>query len=318
MPYLWAWGFKSPLRHQMTRANALVIAVSRAQASLDAFCVRVGDARRRVIDGQRDTVAGHAAGERLLLPPAPFPATLTVERRVTAQALVAFRGNRYSTPPELAQRPRTSCGCWAHRSSTSPPVRDRDRPPPTLAVDGAGITVRDHGHVLALDHAALAAATSAAPHRRKQRIPPGAAALAAATALARHPTATPPRDRHRPGRLREAAQGRNTLHMTSTTTPTSARPNTVDGSAGIALPAAPRPPCGPEARRRRRSTPTRSSTKPPPRTGRSPRPWNGCSRSRSTPPRPAAWPAGSGSPAYPPQPPSTSSTTTPHPESTAS
>ena len=52
-----------------------------------------------------------------------------------------------------------------------------------LAADGAGVMVRDHGHVTALDHAAMAAATSAAPHRRKQRIPPGPAALAAAAAL---------------------------------------------------------------------------------------------------------------------------------------
>ena len=46
--------------------------------------------------------------------------------------------------------------------------------------------VRDHGHVLALEQAAMAAATSATPHRRKQRIPPGPAARAAAEAL-RHP-----------------------------------------------------------------------------------------------------------------------------------
>jgi hypothetical protein len=77
------------------------ISIADAQASLDRFCVRVGDARRRVVNDERNTVAIHAARERLALPPAPFPATLTVERKVTAQALVAFRGNLYSTPPEL-------------------------------------------------------------------------------------------------------------------------------------------------------------------------------------------------------------------------
>src|SRR5215203_2098662 len=77
------------------------ITIEAAQASLDAFCVRVVDARRRVVDGRRDTVAAHASGERLVIPPAPFPATLSVERTVSAQALVAFRGNRYSTPPEM-------------------------------------------------------------------------------------------------------------------------------------------------------------------------------------------------------------------------
>ena len=52
-----------------------------------------------------------------------------------------------------------------------------------LAPAGAGVMVRDHGHVLALEQAAMAAASPAAPHRRKQRIPPGPAALAAADAL---------------------------------------------------------------------------------------------------------------------------------------
>jgi hypothetical protein len=51
------------------------------------------------------------------------------------------------------------------------------------APDGAGAVIRDNVHVTALDHAAMNAATSAAPHRRKQRIPPGPTALAAAAAL---------------------------------------------------------------------------------------------------------------------------------------
>ncbi len=159
------------------------ITISEAQASLDAFCVRVGDARRRVIDDRRATVAVHAAGERLMLPPAPFPATLTVERHVSAQALVSFRGNRYSTPPELANA--AARVVWQLGSpliditTMSGIVIARHRRAP----DGAGVTVRDHGHVTALDHTAMAAATSAAPHRRKQRIPPGPAAQAAAAAL---------------------------------------------------------------------------------------------------------------------------------------
>ena len=159
------------------------ISIEDAQASLDRFCVRVGDARRRVVDGQRNTVAVHAEHERLALPPAAFPATLTVERKVTAQALVAFRGNRYSTPPELTLT--TINVIWrlgsplADIATPSGIVVARHR----LAPDGAGVTVRDHGHVAALDLAAMAASTSAPPHRRKQRIPPGPAALAAAAVL---------------------------------------------------------------------------------------------------------------------------------------
>lgn len=186
------------------------ITIEAAQASLDAFCVRVGDARCRGIDGQRDSVVAHAGRERLRMPPAPFPATLSVERHVTAQALVAFRGNRYSTPPELAHA--TVTVGWRLGSplvditTSSGVVIARHH----RAVDGAGVTVRDHVHVTALDHAAMAAATSAVPHRRKQRIPPGPAAQAAAAALTGTSTAAAGAVTDLAAYAR-AAQGRNTL-----------------------------------------------------------------------------------------------------------
>ncbi len=72
-----------------------------AQASLDAFCSRVGDTRTRKRDGRTTTVGALAALEGLAPLPPQFPATLTVERVVTAQALVAFAGNDYSVPPGL-------------------------------------------------------------------------------------------------------------------------------------------------------------------------------------------------------------------------
>ena len=159
------------------------ISIEDAQASLARFCVRVGDARKRVVDGQRATVGVHAAAERLMLPPGAFPATLSVERKVTAQALVAFRRNRYSTPPELVHT--IVSVVWrlgsplADIATTSGIVVARH----VLAPDGAGATVRDHGHVAALDLAAMNASTSLAPHRRKQRIAPGPAALAAAAVI---------------------------------------------------------------------------------------------------------------------------------------
>ncbi|MCQ4122816.1 hypothetical protein [Rhodococcus sp. FXJ9.536] len=47
--------------------------------------------------------------------------------------------------------------------------------------------VRDHGHVYALEQAALAAAgPGGRRHRRKERIPPGPDAIAAAEALRRN------------------------------------------------------------------------------------------------------------------------------------
>lgn len=186
------------------------ITIEAAQVSLDAFCVRVGDARRRVIDGQRDSVAVHAARERLSLPPPPFPATLSVERHVSAQALVAFRGNRYSTPPELAHATVTVV------SRLGSPLIDITTVSGIViarhhrAGDGAGVTVRDHVHVTALDQAAMAAATSAAPHRGKQRIPPGPAAQAAAAALTGTSTAAAGTVTNLAAYAR-AAKGRNTL-----------------------------------------------------------------------------------------------------------
>jgi hypothetical protein len=129
-------------------------------------------------------VAELAVTERLRpLPSVAFPATVSVERTVRAQALVAFRGNRYSVPPELAGSKVTVM----HRLGASTldvvtasgTVLARHRRAP----DGAGVTVRTDEHVTALESAALAAFSTASPHRRKQRIPPGPGARAAAAVL---------------------------------------------------------------------------------------------------------------------------------------
>jgi hypothetical protein len=52
-----------------------------------------------------------------------------------------------------------------------------------LLADGFGATVRDSGHVIALNAAAMAAANTGRAHRCKERIPPGPEALAAAAEL---------------------------------------------------------------------------------------------------------------------------------------
>jgi hypothetical protein len=54
-----------------------------------------------------------------------------------------------------------------------------------MAADGLGVMIRDSGHVIALDTAAMAAAATGRPHRRKERIPPGPEAKAAAAQLLR-------------------------------------------------------------------------------------------------------------------------------------
>lgn len=168
--------------------------VEQAQRLLDKWCSTRGDLRMRATADGKMTVATVAAAEPLRPVPAiPFPATITVERTVSAQALVAYRGNFYSVPPELTGADVTvsvrlgslhldiavvGAGSVPGRSPL-PVVVARH----AIAPDGAGAMVRDHGHVVALEQAAMSAATSAAPHRRKQRIPPGPASRAAAEAL---------------------------------------------------------------------------------------------------------------------------------------
>jgi transposase len=165
-----------------------------AQTRLDRFCATKTDTRRRVVDevGTKLTVAQIAATERLRpLPALAFPATVDVARTVRAQALVAFRGNRYSVPPELAG----TVVHVTHRLGTHTIdittaggiVIARHRRAP----DGAGVMIRTDAHVAALEAAALAAFTTAKPHRGKVRIPPGPAAQTAAAVLLGEPTTTP-------------------------------------------------------------------------------------------------------------------------------
>jgi transposase len=167
--------------------------VETAQRLLDTWCSTRGDVRIRATADGKMTVATVAAAEPLRgVPATPFPATLTLERTVSAQALVAYRGNVYSVPPELAGALVTvsvrlgaphldiaTAGGHVPGRVPTPVVLARH----AIAPDGAGVMVRDHGHVLALERAAMAAATPVAPHRRKQRIPPGPTARAAADAL---------------------------------------------------------------------------------------------------------------------------------------
>ena len=148
------------------------ITVEQAQASLDAFCLRVIDTRRRTIDGTRASIVEHAATELLRdAPRVPYPATLTESRVVSAQALVAWRGNRYSVTPQLAHATVTVSqrlgDPFIDIATTSGITVARH----TLAPAGAGVMVRDDVHVAALEHAAMAAFTTARPHRRKERIP---------------------------------------------------------------------------------------------------------------------------------------------------
>jgi transposase len=162
-----------------------------AQQGVDAVAARL-DARVRRRDGQRTTVEALADAEALRpLPLVAFPAELVVARKVSAQGLVDFRGNRYSVPPGMpgamvAVRLRLGADVL-HVATAGGAVVAAHR----VAPAGAGQVVRDAGHVVALEKSVLAAFTDAGPCRHKTRRPPSATAIAEAARLRGLPTSDP-------------------------------------------------------------------------------------------------------------------------------
>lgn len=158
---------------------------AQAQARLDAWCSRHGDARRRARDGQRTTVGALMAAEPLMpLPAVPFPAVIEDDRVVSAQALVAWHGNSYSVPPGHGGQHvtvRHQLGAATIDVVTaSGTVLARHR----READHAGAVIRSQEHVSALEKKVLAARGQAGrPCHRKERRPPSAAALAEAAAI---------------------------------------------------------------------------------------------------------------------------------------
>jgi transposase len=162
---------------------------AQAQARLDAWCARHGDARPRRRDGQTVTVGQLAAAELLAgLPLAPFPAVIADTRVVSAQALVAWHGNFYSVPPghagqQVVVRHRLGTATLDIATAAGTVLARHRR-----ELDHAGVIVRDAGHVAALEARVLAArGDSRGPCRRKERRPPSEAALAEAAAIRGEP-----------------------------------------------------------------------------------------------------------------------------------
>ena len=180
-----------------------------AQYSLTAFATSQDGRRREGRDGST-TAAVMFAAERLgPLPPTVFPVVVTEERTATRQALIDWRGNRYSVPPELAatrvivhQRLGASV---IDIATVSGVVLARHQ----VAEPGLGVTIRDSGHVTALEAVALASAPPGRPHRKKERIPPVVDARRAAAALTGTPTA--PTTVIGLAVYEQAAKNRNTL-----------------------------------------------------------------------------------------------------------
>ena len=164
-----------------------------AQVSLDAFWSGAGDARLRppgryldptqLAEAERPawpSVGALAEKEVLMaLPAMAYPATLEVRRSVDDRASVAFRGNRYSTPPgltgvEMTLRHRLGTGTLDIVTPSGQVLVTHH-----LASPGAGSMVRTPEHRLALEAAVLGQFSTARPCDRKANKPPGSAALQA-------------------------------------------------------------------------------------------------------------------------------------------
>ena len=102
---------------------------------------------------------------------------------MSASALVAFQGNRYSVGPELVEhqvavRMRLGSGVVEVVAANGALLARHPAAPA-----GAGVTVRSGDHHAALETAVLRAFTTAPPCRRKENRPPGPVARALAAAL---------------------------------------------------------------------------------------------------------------------------------------
>lgn len=155
--------------------TAAVTTLGDAQRGLDAWSARVADQRQRP-DGR--TVGELGAAEPLrLLPSAPYPAQITLERTVSRAALTAFDGNRYSVPPAHAGKLVTVIAQVAQPvlrivSAHGEIIAEHRRAP-----TGAGQTIRTSEHAALLEAAVLAAFTTKDACRRKPNLPPGDRAL---------------------------------------------------------------------------------------------------------------------------------------------
>jgi transposase len=159
-----------------------------AQRDLDAWTVRVSDARRR-----GDSTVGELGADEPLrsLPALAFPAEICVERVASRSALVAFEGNSYSVPPAHAGRRlvvRAAVGEGQLRVFTPAGALVATH---RRARAGAGQTIRAAEHAAALEQAVLDAFTTQPGCRRKPNRPPGERALAELAALHGHAVTAP-------------------------------------------------------------------------------------------------------------------------------
>lgn len=154
-----------------------------AEISLDRFCSSVGDKRIRRKDGIATTVGALADDEPLNPLPVAYPAQITTERVVAKNAVVHYRGNRYSVPPGMSGSKVTLThrlgGNKLEIRSMSGSLLATHR----LAHPGANTAVRDPSHIAALEKVVLTEFTTRRPCDKKAHAGISSAALAEAAKL---------------------------------------------------------------------------------------------------------------------------------------
>ncbi len=193
------------------------LTAEQAQASVETFAAGQDQRRRQTETGGNTTAKAMLAAERLRpLPPVVFPVIVTEERTATRQALIDWRGNRYSVPPELAAakvvvQQRLGADVIDIATVSGGTVLARHK----VAEPGLGVTIRDTGHVTALEQ-------SRSPRRRRD--------VRTAARNAFHPESPPngrrrahrhrgtALDRDQPGRLRAGREEQEHPPMTTPTT----------------------------------------------------------------------------------------------------
>ena len=180
--------------------TARVTTLPEAQASLDRFCIRVADKRRRppgrfapevlaragAVEGTRPIVGLLATLEDLAPLPVPFPATVETTVNVGPSALAHFDGNAYSVPAGLlgaAVVCRWRLGTDRLDIATAAGMTVASH---RLAPSGAGQIVRTPEHAAQLENVVLGAFTTDRPCSTKTNRPPTPEALDLAARITGH------------------------------------------------------------------------------------------------------------------------------------